>query len=96
LSLQPTLPGFEAPKPAEPKFRVDEFYAERRFPFLPRYKSVISAGFEAARDMGCAIQDVLQVEFNDRGYSFLVSLLFAPMKVESELQARYLALISLP
>jgi hypothetical protein len=96
LELQPTLPGFDAAEPPEPKFRIDEFYAERRFPFLPRHKSVSSGGFDVAREHGCAVQDVLEVEFDDRGYSFQVSILFAPMKVQGELRDRYLALITLP
>jgi hypothetical protein len=94
LMHQPALPGFDVPEPPQPKFRIDYSHGSPPMIYLPREKSFSEEPFLRSLASGAVEDGVDEVELHGRPHVLQISVLYAPIRIRSEMQDRFLAVVS--
>lgn len=92
--LQPALPGFDVPEPPQPKFRIDNSHGSATMSYLPREKSFAAEPFLRSLASGTVEEGVDEVALHGRTHVLRVSVLYAPVRLRSDVHDRFLAVVS--
>ena len=94
LMHQPALPGFDVPEPPPPKFRIDYSHGSQHMVYLPREKSFSEEPFLRSAASGAVEDGVDEVALHGRSHLLKLSVLYAPIRLGSDVHDRFLALVS--
>lgn len=94
LAHQPALPGFGAPEPPAPKFRIDYSHSSPGMVYLPREKSFSEEPFLRSLASGTVEEGVDEVQLHGRIHKLQLSVLHAPVRIGSDLRDRFLAVVT--
>jgi hypothetical protein len=91
---QAALPGFDLPEPPVPKFRIDYSHGSPQMVYLPREKSFSEEPFLRSLASGTVEDSVEEVDLHGRNHELRLSVLYAPVRIGSEMRDRFLGVVS--